>query len=379
MAERHERPDFYEVLGVPKDANKDQIKDAYRKLAMEFHPDRNKSPEAEEKFKQISEAYAVLSDDQKRQQYDTLGHQDFDQRYTEEDIFRGADFDSIFRDFGGGGFSDVFRMFFGGGSGFGGGVNERVNRGQDLLYEIQITLEEAANGAQKEIEVPRTEKCDVCGGSGAAPGSQAKVCPRCNGQGRVQTMRRSAFGTFVQVAPCPECRGKGRIIDTPCRNCRGSGLVKKRRKITVHIPVGIDEGYQLRLRGEGDMAGEGGEPGDLYVLVHIIPHDLFVRDGDDLHYVLMIGYPQAVLGADLQVPTLEGPTTMRIHSGTQPGENIRLKGKGMPRFRGYGKGDLIIRIGLSVPEKLTSQQKALVEQLANEFGEAPPKGHKLRF
>ena len=193
-------------------------------------------------------------------------------------------------------------------------------------------------------------------------------------------MRRSAFGTFVQVAPCPECRGKGRIIETPCRNCRGSGLVKKRRKITVNIPVGIDEGYQLRLRGEGDMAGDGGEPGDLYVLVHMLPHDLFVRDGDDLHYVLMIGYPQAALGAEVQVPTLEGPTTLRIHPGTQPGEIIRLRGKGMPRFRGYGKGDLLIRVGVPVPEKITSRQRELLEQLAKELGEGvQPKARKIHF
>ena len=373
-----EKPDFYEVLGVSRDANKDQIKDSYRKLAMQFHPDRNKSPEAEEKFKQISEAYAVLSDDQKRQQYDTLGKQGFDQRYTEEDIFRGADFNDIFSNIGGGGFNDIFRMVFGGG--FNEGRSERSNRGQDLLYEINITLEESNRGAQKEIEIPRTENCDVCGGSGAAPGTQARICPRCSGQGRVQTMRRSAFGTFVQVTPCPECRGKGRLIEVPCRNCHGSGLTKKRRKITVNIPVGIDEGYQLRLRGEGDMAGEGGEPGDLYVLVHIIPHDLFIRDGDNLHYILMIGYPQATLGTEVQVPTLEGPTAVKIHSGTQVGEVIRLKGKGMPRFRGYGKGDLLIRIGIPVPEKITSQQRALLEQLAKEFGESvQPKAHKLRF
>jgi molecular chaperone DnaJ len=375
-----EKTDFYEVLGVSKDATKDQIKDTYRKLAMQFHPDRNKSPEAEEKFKQISEAYAVLSDDQKRQQYDTLGKQGFDQRYTEEDIFRGADFNDIFRDIGGGGFNDIFRMFFGGG-GFGESrYSERTNRGQDLLYELNITLEESTKGAQKEIEVPRTERCDVCGGSGAAPGSQARICPRCNGQGRVQTMRRSAFGTFVQVAPCPECRGKGRLIDTPCRNCRGSGLVNRRRKITVNIPVGIDEGYQLRLRGEGNMAGDDGEPGDLYVLVHIAPHELFMRDGDNLHYVLLISYPQAVLGAEIQVPTLEGPTTMKINAGTQAGEIMRLKGRGMPRFRGYGKGDLLVRVGISVPEKITARQRELLEQLSNELGESvQSKGRKLRF
>jgi len=376
-----EKPDFYEVLGVSRDATKDQIKDAYRKLAMQYHPDRNKSPEAEEKFKEISEAYAVLSDDQKRQQYNTLGKAGFDQRYSEEDIFRGADFNDIFRDIGGGGgFNDIFRIFFGGGGFGGGGVDERTSRGQDLLYELSITLEEAARGTQKEIEVPRTEKCDVCGGSGAAPGSNPRVCPRCGGQGRVQTMRRSAFGTFMQVAPCPECRGKGRLIDSPCRNCRGSGLIKKRRKITVNIPVGIDEGYQLRLRGEGDMTSEGGEPGDLYVLVHVLPNDLYVRDGDDLHYVLMVGYPQAVLGTEVQVPTLDGPTAVKIHPGTQVGEVLRLKGKGMPRFRGYGRGDLLVRVGISVPEKITSEQKALLEQLAKVSGEVvQPKSHRIRF
>jgi molecular chaperone DnaJ len=373
-----EKRDYYEILGLSKDASKDQIKDAYRKLAMQYHPDRNKAPEAEEKFKEISEAYAVLSDDQKRQQYDTLGHSGFDQRYSEEDIFRGADFNDIFRDIGGGGFSDIFRMFFGGGFG-GGGYSERQNRGQDLLYELSITLDEAAKGVQREIEIPRTEQCDVCGGSGAAPGTQPKTCPRCNGAGRVQNMRQSMFGTFVQVTPCPQCRGKGRIIEAPCKNCRGSGLVKKRRKITVNVPVGIDEGYQLRLRGEGDMAGNGGESGDLYVLVHILPNDLFVRNGDDLHYVLMIGFPQAALGTDVEVPTLEGPTTLKIKPGTQVGDVIRLKGKGMPRFRGYGKGDLLVQVGIAVPEKLTGKQRELLEGLAKEFGEDVPKGRRFRL
>jgi molecular chaperone DnaJ len=368
-----EKRDYYEVLGVQKNSSKDEIKDAYRKLAMQYHPDRNKAPEAEEKFKEISEAYAVLSDDQKRQKYDTLGHQGFEQQYTEEDIFRGADFNDIFGG-SGGGFSDIFRMFFGGGGGFG----ERVNRGQDLLYELNIALEDAARGTEKEIEVPRTEKCDVCGGSGAQPGTQAKTCPRCGGAGRVQQVMRSPFGNIMNVTTCPVCRGKGRVVETPCKNCRGSGLVRKRRKITVKVPPGIDEGYQLRLRGEGDMAGNGGEPGDLYVLVHILPHDLFVRDGDDLHYVLLTSYPQVVLGADAQVPTLEGSTTVRIHPGTQVGEIIRLRGKGMPRFRGYGRGDLLIRVGISVPEKVTGSQRALLEQLAKEMGESVPR-HKIRF
>jgi molecular chaperone DnaJ len=365
-----EKRDYYEVLGVRRDASKDEIKDAYRKLALQYHPDRNKSPEAEEKFKEISEAYAVLSDDEKRQQYDMLGHAGFDQRYTSEDIFRGTDFDSIFRDMG---FGDLFRTFFGGG--FGG---ERVNRGQDLAYDLELTLEEAARGTEKEVEIPRTEKCDVCGGSGAKPGTSPKVCSRCGGAGQVQNMRRSAFGTFVQVTVCPQCRGKGRIIETPCSNCHGSGLVRKRRKISVRIPVGIDEGYQLRLRGEGEMVSNGGEAGDLYVVVHIRPHREFMREGDDLWYVAVITFPQAALGADITVPTLEGPTAVKIHPGTQAGEVLTLKGKGMPHFRAYGKGDLNVRIGISVPEKLTSQQRALIEQLAKEFGSDVQK-HRFLF
>jgi molecular chaperone DnaJ len=375
-----EKRDYYEVLGVQRNASKDEIKDAYRKLALQYHPDRNKSPEAEEKFKEISEAYAVLSDDEKRQQYDMLGHAGFDQRYTQEDIFRGADFNSIFRDLGFG-FGDIFRHFFGGGFGGGfGGDYERINRGRDLVYDLEITLEEAAKGTEKEIEVPRTEKCDVCNGSGASPGTSPRTCPRCNGAGKIQHMRKSSFAMYVQVTACPTCKGKGTLIDSPCKNCRGTGLVKRKRKISVKIPVGIDEGYQLRLRGEGEMASNGGVAGDLYVLVHIRPNELFMRDGDDLLHVLMIGYPQAALGAEVSVPTLEGPATVKIHPGTQPGEIIRLKGKGMPRFRGYGKGDLLVRVGIAVPEKLTPHQRALLEELAKEFNQdVQAKGRRFRF
>ena len=360
-----EKRDYYEVLGVSKNASKDEIKDAYRKLAMQYHPDRNKAVDAEDKFKEISEAYAVLSDEQKRQQYDTLGHAGFDQRYTSEDIFRGADFETILRDIGFG-FGDLFRTFFGGGFG-GGGFRQRSNRGQDLGYELEITLEEAAKGTEKEIVVPRTEKCEVCGGSGASPGTSVKTCPKCNGDGQVRNMRRNSFLTYVQVTPCAECRGRGTLIESPCKKCSGTGLTKKRRNINVKIPEGIDEGYQLRLRGEGEVAPNGGEPGDLYVIVHVKPHELFMREGDDLWHVLMIGYPQAALGAEVSVPTLEGPAAVKIKPGTQAGETIRLKGKGMPRFRGYGKGDLLVRVGISVPEKLTVKQRALLEQLAEEF------------
>jgi len=370
--------DYYEVLGVSRNVSKDEIKDTYRKLAMQYHPDRNKAPDAEEKFKEISEAYAVLSDPQKRQQYDTLGHAGFDQRYTAEDIFRGADFESIFRDIGFG-FGDLFRTFFGGGFGR-GGYGERINRGQNLAYNLALTLEEAAIGTEKEILVPRTEKCEVCGGSGASPGTSPQTCPKCNGAGNVRNMRRSSFAMYVHVTPCATCRGKGKIIDSPCKKCRGTGIVKKRRKISVKIPAGIDEGYQLRLRGEGGMEPNGGEPGDLYVLVHIVPHELFMREGVNLWHVLVIGYPQAALGAEVSVPTLDGSTTLKIKAGTQAGETIRLKGKGMPRFRGYGKGDLLVRVGISVPKKLTPKQRALFEQLAEEFNQdAKSKRKRFRF
>ncbi len=369
--------DYYEVLGVPRTASKDEIKDAYRKLALQYHPDRNKSPDAEEKFKDISEAYAVLSDDEKRTQYDQLGHAGFDQRYTSEDIFRGADFDSVFRDigFGSGGMRDVFSFFFGD-----RGLRERETRGKDLGYELAVTLEEAANGTEKEIEIERMEKCDVCGGSGAAPGTSPRSCPKCNGAGRVQTTTRNAFGMFVRVIPCPTCGGRGRIIDRPCPKCRGNGLTQRERKVTVKIPPGIDEGYQLRLSGEGEMAAGAEYPGDLYVMIHIAPHRYFRRDEDDLIYNLTIGFPQAALGTEVSIPTLEGSTTLTIRPGTRPGEIIKLRGKGMPRFRGYGRGDMLIRMDIAVPEKLTQEQRVLLEQLAKEFEQdVKPKGHRLRL
>jgi molecular chaperone DnaJ len=368
--------DYYEVLGVQKTASKDEIKDSYRKLALQYHPDRNKSPDAEEKFKEISEAYAVLSDDEKRSQYDQLGHAGFDQRYTQEDIFRGADFDSIFRDLGAGvGLRDVFSFFFGGRD-----FAERPQRGGDLAYDLEVTLEEAANGAQKEIGIERTERCDVCGGNGAAPGTSPRTCTRCNGAGRVQTTTRNAFGMFVRVIPCPTCNGRGRIIDRPCPKCRGSGVAEKERRITVKIPPGIDEGYQLRLPGEGEISPEARTPGDLYVVIHIAPHKYFRRDEDDLLYELTVGFPQAALGTDVSIPTLEGNTTIRIQNGTQPGQVLRLKGKGMPRFRGYGRGDMMVRVNVVVPEKLTTQQRALLEQLAKEFDQdVQHKSHRIRL
>jgi molecular chaperone DnaJ len=376
-----EKRDYYEVLGVQRTASKDEIKDAYRKLAMQYHPDRNKAPDAEERFKEISEAYAVLSDDEKRQQYDMLGHAGFDQRYTREDIFRGADFDSIFRDLGFDfGFGDLFSIFFGG-RGFGEQeYGERQVRGRDLAYELEITLEDAAKGAEREIDVPRTEVCDVCRGSGAAPGTTPRECSKCKGTGRIRTVRRSGFATFVQETPCPTCRGTGAIIDMPCKKCKGTGLMQVERRITVKIPAGIDNGYQLRLHGQGETPPRGGAPGDLYVLIRLAPHKYFDRENDDLLYYLDVTYPQAALGAEVQVPTLDGETTLKINPGTQPGEILKLRGKGMPRLRGYGRGDLLVKVNIMVPGKLSAKQRALLEQLAAELGtDVKLKRHKLGF
>jgi molecular chaperone DnaJ len=315
----------------------------------------------------------VHKNKKKRVQYDHLGHASFDQQYSREDIFRGADFDSVFRDMG---FGDLFRTFFGGSGFSGGGGYERADRGQDIGYNIEITLEDSANGVEKEIQIPRTERCDTCGGSGAKPGTNVASCQKCRGAGKVQI--RHAFVMLIQ--DCPHCRGRGVHIETPCGSCSGSGLVRRKRKISVKIPIGIEDGSRLRFRGEGEMAANGREAGDLYVVVHVLPHQLFVREGDDLYRVEMITFPQAALGAEISVPTLDGPAMVKIQPGTQSGEVVRVKGRGMPRMRGYNKGDLIVRVGIYVPDKLSSQQRVLLEQLAKEFGtDISSKKGKFRF
>lgn len=361
------KKDYYEILGVPRNATKEQIKDAYRRLAMQYHPDRNKSPDAEEKFKEISEAYAVLSDDQKRQQYDLLGRADFGQYYTEEDIFRGADFESIFREMGFGfDIGDLFNIFFGRDFARRAYARETL-KGRDLSFDLEISLEEAFRGAEKEIEISRTERCSTCGGSGAAPGTSLKRCGRCGGTGQIQNVRTTGFARFVTVTPCNVCKGSGALVDIPCKDCNGSGIVKKRRQIIVKIPAGVEDGQQLRLRGEGESSPNGGQPGDLYVNIRIKPHPYFERRGADLYYDLNIGFPQAALGTEVRVPTLDGDIMVNIKPGTQPGELLRIKGKGMPRLNGYGRGNLMIRVNVEIPTKLTARQRELLEELAKEL------------
>jgi molecular chaperone DnaJ len=350
--------DYYEVLGVPKGANKDQIKDAYRKLAMQFHPDRNKSPDAEEKFKEISEAYAVLSDDEKRKQYDSFGREGVYQRYSQEDIFRGANFGEFFRGMGFG-FDDIFSQFFGGG---GGG---RPSRGEDLTYHLQLNLEDLVADSTKEIEIPRTEMCATCEGSGAKPGTSPRTCEVCGGTGQVQKVQSAGFARLVRVTTCDRCRGRGYIIDSPCVDCKGRGTVERRRKISLVIPGGLDDGHTLRLRGEGDAGENGAPPGDLYIVVNVRPHKSFVREGSDIYFTTKINAIQAMLGTEVKVPTLYGDAVLQIPAGTQPGERFTIKDRGLPRVGGRGRGNQYVIVNVEVPRHLSSSQKALLRQLGS--------------
>ncbi|MFQ6135392.1 MAG: molecular chaperone DnaJ [Nitrososphaerales archaeon] len=359
--------DYYEVLGVSKDASKEEVKRAYRRLALKYHPDRNKSSDSEEKFKEISEAYAVLSDDQKRKQYDMFGHAGIDSRYTTEDIFRGVNFDEIFRDlgFGFGGMSNLFEQFFGG---F-GRQREGPQRGADLRYDIEVTLEDITKGINKTIRIYRTERCDVCHGSGAKLGTDVKSCPDCRGTGEVRYVQSAGFTRVIRVETCRRCRGRGEVVQTPCTECEGSGLTKRMRTLKVDIPPGVDTGSSLRLVGEGEMSPNGGPPGDLYVVVHVKPHPHFVRDGDDVVYEQKIGFVQAALGTEVEVPSLEEKLKLKIPSGIQSGTVMRLKNKGIPHLRRYGRGDELVRIVVETPTRLTKRQRKLFEELAKESGE----------
>jgi len=361
--------DYYEILGVSRDATKQEIKKAYRKLALKYHPDKNPSKEAEEKFKEISEAYAVLYDDEKRKMYDMYGHAGIDQRYTTEDIFRGADFSDIFRSMGFDigfdfGFDDIFERFFGHRTRPGRRAYRR--RGADLRYDIEIDLEDAYNGVETTIQVPRTEKCETCNGTGAKPGTQPRTCPQCNGTGQIRTSRRTAFGMFTQITTCNRCNGNGTIIEEKCPTCRGRGIVQKTREIELKIPQGIEDGSQLRLPGEGET--DLGGSGDLYVIVHIKKHPQFKRRGLDLYTVKEITFPEAALGTKTNIQTLNGETeTIKIPEGTQNGDIIKIRNQGMPDLHGRNKGDLYVEIKIKTPTKLTRKAKKLLEELKKEI------------
>jgi molecular chaperone DnaJ len=365
-----DKRDYYDVLGVQKGAGKDEIKAAYRKLALQFHPDRNKSPEATERFKEISEAYAVLSDEEKRSQYDQFGRQGIYERYNSEDIFRGADFDSVFRDVGGLGgiFEQILRGFGGFGSFQTFSEPQRPTRGSDLAYDLDISFDEAAHGAGREIEVPRLAQCNICNGTGAQPGSQRKTCKTCNGRGQIQQVRRAGFAQMIQITTCPRCNGEGTIVEKPCKNCGGSGLMRNKTKLQVKIPPGADEGQSLRLRGEGN-AVQGGRAGDLYVRIHLKPHPSFKRDGDNILFETKISFPKAAIGGELEVPAIDGKARVKIPPGTRAGTVFRLEGKGFPHVEGWGRGDELVKVDVDIPRELNKRERELLQELARLRGE----------
>jgi molecular chaperone DnaJ len=353
--------DYYEVLGVERGAEAEEIKKAYRKLALKFHPDRNPNDKsAEEKFKELGEAYEVLNDPQSRAGYDRFGHAAFSPRG---------------RNSGAGGFHDpteIFREVFGGGSIFEDlfGSSDRRSaaggqRGDDLRYDMEISFVEAAQGCEKEITLSKLGQCDVCGGSGAEKGAVAKTCPTCNGRGQVITSR----SIFSIAQTCPHCGGRGRIVDKPCRPCAGSGRRERSVKITIKIPPGVDTGSRLRSSGNGEAGAQGAPPGDLYIVLHVKPHEIFQRDGDDLICEVPISFAQAALGGDMVVPTLAAPATVKVPPGTQSGAVFRLKGRGIKNVQGYGQGDLLARVQVEIPTHLNSSQKAKLEEFARSCDE----------
>ncbi len=360
--------DYYEILGVSKTASAKEIEEAYRRLAVQHHPDRvpaEKKDEAREKFKEISEAYAVLSDPNKKREYDTYGHAGIDSHYSQEDLFSGTNFGSIFRDMGFGGsiFEDLFDIF--------GTHRERSGprRGADIEVPVKISLEEAYRGVEKDFSIYHTVTCSTCRGSGAKPGTSKKVCNKCKGTGHISSTQDTFFGRFVQSQPCPRCKGKGQIVDIPCEKCFGSGKIKEQTKISVKVPPGVDNGTTIRIKGKGEAGDEGGASGDLYVVVRIAQHPIFVRQGDDLVCKVEIPYPIAVLGGQVEVPTIEGAKLkMSIPPGTQTNKVFRLKGKGMPNLHSSRRGDMYVETIIHVPEKLNDKQKNILREYGKSLG-----------
>lgn len=373
-----QKRDYYEVLGVSKGASDDEIKKAYRKLAKKYHPDMNPGDkEAEGKFKEVNEAYSILSDKEKRARYDQFGHAGVDPNYGAGGPgggFGGFDMGDI--DLG-----DIFGSFFGGGfGGFGGGGQRRngPQKGESLRANLTITFEEAAFGCEKEINLNRTEECDACHGSGCEPGTTAETCPDCRGTGVVRVQQRTGGFAFSSTAPCSRCRGTGKIIHSPCKSCGGSGSVKKSKRITVTIPAGIDDGQAISLRGQGNAGKNGGPAGDLIVGVRVKPHPQFRRDGTTVLYEQPVSFFQAAMGAELEIPTIDGKVKYTLPAGTQPGTTFRLRGKGIPELRGRGRGDQYVTVRVQVPTSLNGEQKEALRAFAQSMGEDLPEESGLK-
>lgn len=351
--------DYYEVLGVPSTASSEEIKKAFRRLAMKYHPDRNKEPEAEDRFKEIGEAYEVLANAEKRGAYDRYGHAGL-QGFDNSQPFQGFDF---------GGVGDIFDAFFNGS----GARRSQAQRGSDLRMELEIDLEEAAFGTERELEVERSESCPRCGGKRAEPGSQPTRCPSCKGSGEQRRVQRSVFGQFVNLTPCSQCSGEGRIISESCKECNGTGrLRRQQRTLLVKVPAGVSDGAQMRLSSEGDAGVNGGPAGHLYLIINIRPHDLFVRQDDNIIYELPLNISEASLGTELQVPGIGESGyeehSLRIPAGTQNGQEFVFRGKGVPHLRRGGRGDLIARVVIGIPTNLTEEQRNLLIALAESLG-----------
>jgi len=354
MSATEVKADFYEVLGVSRGCSDQELKAAYRKLAMQYHPDRNpNNPAAEEKFKACSEAYQVLSDPEKRAAYDRYGHAAFGGGAPGGNPFAGGGFQGDLGDIFGDLFGEMFNM---GGQ---GGRGSRVQRGRDMRYDLELEFEEAVFGTEKDIDIRRLETCDDCHGTGAANGKAPTTCTQCGGRGQVRFQQ----GFFSVAKTCSRCNGTGTVISDPCPGCRGEGLKPKKHTMKVKVPAGVEEGTRIRYQGEGEAGKHGGPAGDLYVMLGVKPHKFFERDGDDLHCVMPISFPQAALGTELEIETLDGNATIKVPEGTQSGRQFRLRGKGVPHLNDHGKGDLIVEVRVATPTKLSKRQKELLREL----------------
>jgi len=366
-----QKRDYYEVLGVSRGATEDELKKAYRKLAKRYHPDMNPGDKtAEAKFKEVNEAYEVLSDKDKRARYDQFGHAGVDPNFGAGGGFGGFDMGDL--DLG-----DIFGSFFGGGFGGGFGGQSRAGapqKGDTLRASLTVTFEEAAFGCEKEIELNRTETCDVCQGSGCQPGTTAETCPDCRGTGVVRIQRGGGGFSFSTTAPCAKCRGTGKIIHSPCKACGGAGSVKRRQRIKITVPAGIDDGQAISLRGQGSAGRNGGPAGDLLVGIRVKPHDRFQRDGTTVLYEQPVSFYQAAVGAELEIPTIDGKVKYDLPAGTQTGTTFRLRGKGIPELRGRGRGDQYVTIKVQVPTSLTAEQREALDAFGAAMGEKLPEG-----